>query len=79
MKLTVCRNCANHVLKTESECPHCGTTQGEFRTKMGKGTAFSLLLGLMTFSACGEDEKTDSEPAEPESEDAPLYGAVDPE
>lgn len=86
MKLTVCRNCSNHILKTESACPHCGTNRLGPQVNLGRGSTVGLLLGLVTLSACGEDEKTDSaepqepasETAEPEPEDAPLYGAVDP-
>lgn len=84
MQLTVCRNCAMHVLIHEKECPHCGTTRYNSKSFIGRGATFGMLLGLVTMVGCGEDEKQDSaegetaeEPATEPSEpaDAPLYGA----
>ena len=88
MKLAVCRNCAMHVLVTETQCPHCGASRCKSKIPSGKGAAFGMLLGLVTMVGCGEDEKSDSAESEPTTEPAPeaepeasteaLYGEADP-
>ena len=75
MRLTVCPTCTNHLFTHDKECPHCGANRATFGlANTGKRAALTLLMGLATLTACGEDEKDDSaessEPAEETSEPA---------
>ena len=83
MTLTVCAKCASHIFAHEKQCPHCGVNRCKTnRSYTGKRATLTLLMGLATLTACGEDDKTDSS-AEPATEPAsepdtqPAYGVVD--
>jgi hypothetical protein len=85
MKLTVCSKCTSHIFSYEKECPHCGALRNR-SSYTGKRATLTLLLGLATMTACGEDSKTDStepetepaeEPAVEPAEDQAAYGIPD--
>ena len=78
MDLTVCAKCAHHIFIKDKVCPHCGHVRQNTISYTGKRATLTLLMGLATLTACGEDEKdtADAEPAvEPAGE--PEYGVVD--
>ena len=81
MRLTICSKCTNHMFSYENECPHCGALRCSTRTYSGKRAALGLLLGLVTITACGEDEKGDSanEPSTEPASEASAEPEIQPE
>ena len=81
MRLTVCSTCTNHMFSHEKECPHCGAMRCSIRAYSGKRAALGLLLGLVSLTACGEDEKTDSagEPSVEPASEASAEPEIQPE
>ena len=66
MVLKICKNCGQHIFKTDIHCPHC-MSQTKRAKFFGAGISMAVLLGLGV-AACGEDEKSDSAESEPSTE-----------
>lgn len=57
--LVACPDCSNHVLSSESACPHCGATlrDGKGQQLLGR-TATAVLMGL-TLAGCPASDDTE--------------------
>ena len=72
-RLAACPHCQQHVLTTESRCPHC---DGSLRSRGGTLalTAAAVLMGF-TPIACDKDGPDTSPPADSGGLAEPEYGA----
>ena len=55
-----CRNCGEHILMTDTTCPHCNSSTSS-KTSVSKTSALALgvLLGIGSVG-CGEEDKDTS-------------------